>query len=44
MANFNKIPVKKQAELIKIIANRPANFLFMSKDTYKDTIIKMIKL
>lgn len=44
MTNLSKVPVKKQADLIKILANRPANFLFMARDAYKEIVVKMIKL
>jgi hypothetical protein len=42
--NIAKIPAKKQGELIRIIANRPANFLFVSPDVYRAVLVKMLKL
>ena len=32
--NLHKVPLKKQADLVKIIANRPGNFLFIRRDLY----------
>ena len=34
MRHIPNLPVKKQADLIKIIANRPGNFHFVSKEYY----------
>lgn len=44
MDNMHKIPVKKQGELIKIIANRPGNFLWVGRALYKQTLVKMLRL
>jgi hypothetical protein len=31
MDNLHKIPIKKQGDIIKILANRPGNFLFIGR-------------
>ena len=33
-----KIPLKKQAELVKIITHRPGNFLFIRRELYMQLI------
>jgi len=44
MDNFGKIPVKKQADLLKIITYRPANFLFINKKLYLQFLARVAKL
>lgn len=38
-----KLPLKKQADVLKLIANRPGNFHFVSPDYYQDFIRKLLQ-
>ena len=42
MKHIPNLPVKKQADLIKIVANRPGNFHFVTKDYYEKFIYKVL--
>jgi hypothetical protein len=44
LRHIAKLPVKKQADMVKIIANRPGNFHFVSRDYYEAFLLKVLAL
>jgi hypothetical protein len=43
LSHIQKLPIKRQAELLKIITNRPGNFLFVSQPFYHRFLSKLIE-
>ena len=43
MSQIHKLPIKRQADQLKIITNRPGNFLFVSQPFYLRFVGKLIE-
>jgi len=44
LKHLSSLPVKKQADIIKIVANRPGNFHFVSQGYYENFIFRTLAL